>query len=168
MKAQKLTKTAKTFLTYGFKGDNKYHTLVMGSGWSNKNSMYTAFAKLNAECIDIQETGNDAPRGGQLGNYEIVHFNENFYEKYGWFLEELENERECEIARQTAKVEEEAEMIEIFKKYVEDHPEKIAIWEESFKELNNKKIRMRKTRIVNQVTKTCYWGNYRIFEQVIG
>jgi hypothetical protein len=90
---KKISTNARLFFDYTFKGDGKYYTTEQGSK-SYRNSIFQNFYTSNKECIDILEHGNDAPRGGQTGNYVIVKFNDNFKAKWNWYFEELEAKKQ--------------------------------------------------------------------------
>ena len=75
----KLTKGIDNFLRYAYSGNGKYYTLCQGS----KQYALTEYAKFRnryPQFVEILDKGNDAPRGGQTGNYEIVKFTDEFNE----------------------------------------------------------------------------------------
>jgi hypothetical protein len=88
-KLTKISNNTKIFFEYIFKGDGKYYTTEQGSRHYN-NTTFQNFYNSNSECIDIIERGNDAPRGGRTGDYVIVKFNENFPNKWGWYITQQE------------------------------------------------------------------------------
>lgn len=103
---KKISKTAETFINYYYRGDGKYYQFVQGSRRYN-NSGFTNFANNNSDCFTILESGNDAPRGGTLGDYVIVKFNDLFFAKYGHYIEakqaEEENRKQLQILKEKQK-----------------------------------------------------------------
>jgi hypothetical protein len=101
MKAIKLNKTAQAFLPYASVNGGKYYTTEQGSK-SYKNTVYSNFSSRNPQFVNVIETGNDAPRGGQTGNYEIVTFSPEFQEVIKKYEEEvlIENQKQAEIKAQ--------------------------------------------------------------------
>ena len=162
----KLTKTAENFLRYYFSGNGIYHTTSYGSRRYNQTD-YAKFAKANADCIEILSKGNDAPRGGRIGDFEEVKFTPVFFEKYGWFIEQLENEKKAEALREQRKKEEYEKGVVLFREYCEKHPERVAEMKEKVLEGNSKKRRMAKTNIVNRAINYNIWNAYQIFDAVL-
>jgi len=92
-KMKNLSQANKNFFNYSFKGNGKYYTVEQGSRHYN-NTTFQNFYNKNSECIDILEFGNDAPRGGQTGNFVVVNFNEKFFEKWQFALDILEAKKQ--------------------------------------------------------------------------
>ncbi len=67
----------KAFLEYSFKGNGKYYITECGSRHFRNTTFYT-FYNRNRDCVNVISEGNDAPRGGRVGDYMIVEFNEKF------------------------------------------------------------------------------------------
>lgn len=97
---KKLATYIEVFFKYSYKGNGKYYTTDQGSQ-SYKNTDFQSFASRNEDCIEIIERGNDAPRGGRTGEYVIVEFTPFFTEKYGWWFEQNENEKQRAAERQS-------------------------------------------------------------------
>lgn len=118
-----LSNSTQNFFKYSFNGNGKYYTTEQGSQ-SYRNTYFQNFYSRNADCVNIIEKGNDAPRGGQTGNYVIVEFTEKFFAKYQfWFDErELENQRKIE----NQKIENQNDLI--IKELIVKHEEKINEW----------------------------------------
>lgn len=91
-----LSQTNERFFKYCFKGNGKYYTTEAGSRHYN-NTSFENFRRRNQDCVNIIETGNDAPRGGQNGNYVIVEFTEVFYAKYQWVIDSINAEKQAKI-----------------------------------------------------------------------
>lgn len=89
-----LSQANKNFFNYSFKGNGKYYTVEQGSRHYN-NTLFQNFYNKNLECIDILESGNDAPRGGKTGNFVVVNFNEKFLEKWGPVLADMAAEKQA-------------------------------------------------------------------------
>lgn len=103
MKTQ-ISKTAQDFLKYNFTGNGKYRTTEYGSK-AFRQTGFSKFLKNNSDCINIIEHGNDAQKGGRVGSFVFVEFNENFYSKYGSFLANLKEIEEKRIALEAKKAE---------------------------------------------------------------
>lgn len=88
-----LSKSNRQFFTYSFSGNGKYYTNEAKSR-TYGNTLFQNFYNKNSECIDILESGNDAPRGGKTGDFVIVNFNEKFFEKWGYVLEAMAKEKQ--------------------------------------------------------------------------
>jgi hypothetical protein len=166
MKTQ-ISKSTSNFFNYSFKGDGKYYLHEQGSRHYRMTS-FNHFLTSNADCVQIIERGNDAPRGGYCGNYVNVEFNERFYEKYGWFFEEKK------ILEQKAKEEEERkklleeEITQKFRIFVENNPLKVEEWKKDLLGLSHKKGRLYKeNRVARAVGNFDFWGKYRIFDEII-
>lgn len=99
---KKISRTAETFINYYYRGDGKYYQFVQGSRRYN-NSGFTNFANNNSDCFTILESGNDAPRGGTLGDYVIVKFNDLFFAKYGHYIKALYKMRCLETYNEASK-----------------------------------------------------------------
>lgn len=89
---QKISRNTEMFLKYGFKGNGKYRTTTYGSKRYNNTSFQT-WRNANADCYTVTGHGNDAPRGGKIGDYVIVEFTLQFYLKYQWYLDTLKTEQ---------------------------------------------------------------------------
>lgn len=87
-----LSVSTKSFFDYSFKGNGKYYTTEQGSRHYN-NTLFQNFVNRNEDCVTIIESGNDAPRRGQAGNFVIVEFTEKFYEKYQWYFDAKEKSK---------------------------------------------------------------------------
>ena len=74
-----LNKTTEIFLNYSFYGNGKYYTTEQGSR-SYRNTTYKNFASKNPHFFKVISIGNDAPRGGMTGTYEVVKFTPEFLE----------------------------------------------------------------------------------------
>lgn len=162
----KLTKTAENFIRYYFNGNGIYHTTTYGS-MSYSQTAYAKFAKQNAECIEVVRRGNDAPRGGRIGDFEEVIFTPVFFEKYGWFIQQLEDEKKAEKLREERKQAEYEKGVALFREYCEKHHEKVAEMKEKATDGNSKKRRMAKTNIVNRAINYNIWNAYQIFDAVL-
>jgi hypothetical protein len=162
----KLTKTAENFLRYYFKGNGRYYVTEYGSRQYRKTD-YLKFAEKNADCIEVVSRGNDAPRGGRIGDFEEVEFTPVFFEKYGWFMEQLENEKKAEALREQRKKEEYEKGVIAFREYCERNPERVAEMKEKATDGNSKKRRMAKTNIVNRAIRTNIWNAYQVFDAVL-
>jgi hypothetical protein len=162
----KLTKTAENFLRYYFKGNGIYHTTSYGSRCYSQTG-YAKFASKNADCIEVVSKGNDAPRGGRIGDFEEVNFTPVFFEKYGWFIEQLENEKKAEELREQRKKEEYEKGVVAFREYCERNPERVAEMKEKVTIGNSRQRRMAKTNCVNHAIKTNVWNAYQIFDAVL-
>lgn len=73
----KINKTTQDFISSSYEGDGKYYTTCQGSK-SYCNTIFENFANRNGQYIKVKAYGNDAPRGGQTGNFVIVEFTEDF------------------------------------------------------------------------------------------
>ena len=71
-----LNKTTEIFLNYSFQGNGKYHTTEQ----DYRNTTYKNFASKNTSFFKVIDRGNDAPRGGTTGNFEIIEFTPEFLE----------------------------------------------------------------------------------------
>lgn len=124
MKA-KISKTAKDFIKYEFHGNGQYHTTEYGSR-AYRNTMFTNFLNYNKDCVNVISEGNDAPRGGRIGDFVVVEFNKNFYEKYGWYLDHLENEekvaKKAEAEKQ-ALIDAIGDQSKLLADYLKNHPD---------------------------------------------
>lgn len=167
MKTKKLSQTIESFLNYEYKGDGKYYTTEYGSR-SFRNSIFTNFSNKNSDCYEVIERGNDAPRGGRVGDYVIVKFNESFNERFGWFFEVKKNNEEAAKVAAEAKAKIMLELKIKFADYVANNPEAVSGWFEKMSNKSNKQCRTIKENIVAKVTKNHdFWGKYRIFDEVI-
>jgi hypothetical protein len=97
-----LSQANKNFFNYSFNGDGKYYTTEQGSKHYN-NTFFQNFYNKNSECINVLETGNDAPRGGKTGNFVVVEFNENFFKKWQFALDILEAKKQEEVNKEANK-----------------------------------------------------------------
>jgi hypothetical protein len=88
---KKLSNRIRVFLEYTYKGDGKYYLLESGSRCYNQSS-FTHFEKNNSDCFEIINKGNDAPRGGQLGEFVEVRFNEIFKNRFGWWFKDTSHD----------------------------------------------------------------------------
>lgn len=88
-----LSKSTENFLKYSFKGNGKYYTTEQGSR-SYKNTDFYNFYSKNQDCVNVIEKGNDAPKGGKTGNYVVVEFNQNFYNKFQFYFDAQKQEVE--------------------------------------------------------------------------
>jgi hypothetical protein len=89
---KKLTVNDKLFLKYVFKGDGIYRPTERGAR-RYVNTVFNKFYLSNYECVDITEKGNDAPKGGKLGDFVHAVFLPDFYIKYGHHIEEIERDK---------------------------------------------------------------------------
>lgn len=89
---QKISRNTECFLKYEFKGNGKYRTTTYGSKRYNNTSFQT-WRNTNADCYKVTCSGNDAPRGGKVGDFVMVEFTLNFYLKYQSFLDTLKNSK---------------------------------------------------------------------------
>jgi hypothetical protein len=163
----KLTKTEKSFLDYGFRGDGKYRTTEI-RGHSYSSTLYVRFLLSHRECIEVIEQGNDAPRGGQTGNYEIVKFTEKFFDKFGWYFEEKRKIEAVRVAEEEKKNILNEKLTILFTEFCKENPDKVEEWKNRILGISNKKSRMFKENRVARVTgNQDFWGKYRIFDKVI-
>ena len=180
MVKQKINKTIENFLGYwnlswwperatrDFKGDGKYYL-----SYNGKQSTWNKAKKYFLGLYEVLERGNDAPRGGQNGNYEIVKFNDKFYETYGNFINEQDVKRERLIKNNILLNEQKQKSEILFAEYVKNNPKEIEVFKQSVVEkIKNtcssrndarKKYRMLVSRFYNKVTKMSYWS-YNSFE----
>jgi hypothetical protein len=111
-----LSNSTKNFFKYSFKGNGKYYTTEQGSR-SYKNTDFYNFYSKNNDCINIVERGNDAPKGGKIGNFLIVEFNQNFYNKYQHYFDaqkkEIERQANYELLKEKS--------IQIVKNYAKNN-----------------------------------------------
>ena len=162
----KISAVSKTFLTYSFRGDGKYYLTLQGSR-HYKHTDFSKFLNANKDCIEILESGNDAPRGGKTGDFVIVKFNENFTNKFGDYLHFLE------VAKENAKIQQEKEKIEsiereknakiIFNEYLTSNKKELLKIE--LEKRNSKKGKsFLKMKSIN---KTGDYRNYSLLEKMI-
>ncbi|MDL2262855.1 hypothetical protein LJC11_05075, partial [Bacteroidales bacterium OttesenSCG-928-I21] len=124
--------------------------------------------KNNVDCYKVSERGNDAPRGGKVGDFVVVEFTPVFFEKYGWFFEEKKRREEAAKIAAEKRVEIEKEITEKFAEYVKKHPENVEKWESEMELLSSKKCRLYKENRVARATGNFeFWGKYRIYDKVI-
>jgi hypothetical protein len=90
----KLTKGILNFINYGYKGDGKYYTACYGSQHFNQTE-YNKFANNYPQFVNILESGNDAPKGGKVGNYDVVIFSEDFKIAAKNHLDKIEAEKQA-------------------------------------------------------------------------
>lgn len=57
------------------------------------NTTFQTWRNANADCYKITGGGNDAPRGGKVGDFVMVEFTLDFYLKYQYFLDSLKNSK---------------------------------------------------------------------------
>ena len=114
---KKVSKTTQAFFDYSYNGDGKYYT-TSHSGRNYTNTLFQTFRNKNADCIEVLEYGNDAPRGGKTGDFVIVKFTEKFFEKYQFVLDAIASKKEQEIQREIERKESEAKAIIIFTEYL--------------------------------------------------
>lgn len=95
MPSKKIT----NFLTYEFHGNGKYRTLTQGSKRYNSTE-FAKFYNKHPSLVKVLSSGNDAPRGGQTGNFMAVEFTPEFFEvTKPWFdLQDSIAKRKVEIA----------------------------------------------------------------------
>lgn len=118
-----LSKTIENFLTYSFKGDGKYYTVEQVSR-AYKNTDFTNFISKNSDCVEVLEKGNDAPRGGQTGNFVTVKFTSKFYERFQfWF-----DAKEVIKAKKVEFLKIEAQNDLLIKELIAKHSDKINEW----------------------------------------
>lgn len=180
MGKQKINKTIENFLGYwnlsfwperasrDFKGDGKYYLSSCGN-----QSTWNKVKKYFLGLYEVLERGNDAPRGGQNGNYEIVKFNDKFYETYGDFINEQDAKRERLIKNNILLSEQKQKSEILFAEYVKNNPKEIEDFKQKVVEkIKNtcssrndarKKYRMLVSRFYNKVTNMSYWS-YNDFE----
>jgi hypothetical protein len=119
---KKPSQRAILFLKYAFHGDGIYRTTEKGS-MKYKNTYFKNFYNMHPECIEIIDKGNDAPKGGQTGNFVHAIFTPDFYIKYEWYLDQLKKEkREREQQEREAK-NRKPEQIKQLKNIFENDPE---------------------------------------------
>lgn len=163
----KISNTTKLFLDYSYKGDGKYYLLEQGSQ-NYRNTSFANFSKSNADCFEIVEQGNDAPRGGQTGNYVIVKFNQEFTRRFGWFFEAKKEAEQRAKQEEERRVILEKELTDKFRAYVKNHPEKLIEWQSELSKMNHKKGRLfKENRVARAVGNFDFWGKYRIFDEVV-
>lgn len=165
----RISKTAEDFLKYGFKGDGRYHLYCYGSRKYNLTT-FSHFAKFNSDCYEVISEGNDAQRGGTVGIYQDIKFNDNFYNKFGDYLQELKEAEEKEKKRKEEREKELEKAIENFRLFIEKNPQKKEEFINKVNDtsLNCKKRRMKKTHIVNNILKDFNrWDAYFVFDSVI-
>lgn len=103
-KQPKISRTAQLFLEYYYSGDGKYYVTEIGSRHC-RPTLFAAFQRIYPHCVQELSRGNDAPRGGRLGEYVIVKFTPEFFEKFAPWMEwkkQLEAER---AAKQKKEIE---------------------------------------------------------------
>jgi hypothetical protein len=100
---KKLSPNEILFLKYAFIGDGIYRTIERGS-MKYRNTSFQSFYNKNAECVNIINRGNDAPKGGVCGDFVNVVFTSEFHIKFGWYLEQLLNERKNEVIVQNESI----------------------------------------------------------------
>lgn len=102
----------------------------------SRHYRFTTFGKFyntNQNCFDIIERGNDAPRGGQTGEFLVVKRNANFYEKWQWFLDYRIREAEKKAAHEKKlrqELEELGDQAEGLRAYFAARPGKAKDWHE--------------------------------------
>lgn len=96
---KKLSQSVKDFLNYSYKGNGKYYITEYGSQHF-RNTLFYNFYRLNENCVKVLQEGNDAPRGGRVGDFYIVEFTEEFFTKFKFFFEEREKQREKQKERE--------------------------------------------------------------------
>lgn len=90
---EKLSKTIENFLKYSYNGNGKYYTYSKG-GQRYNQSEFQKFANKNKHFFNITKSGNDAPKGGKLGDFVIVEFTEDFTNLIKPFLDaKIEQQR---------------------------------------------------------------------------
>ena len=118
----KLTKTMLDFINYSFDGKRtgKYYTTEYGNQ-SFKNTIFQNFVNRNDGVIEkVIECGNDAPKGGKVGNYMIVKFSKKFMNIVNE-LKRVENEKEQAYLSRTKFVEEnKTEILNQFKEKADE------------------------------------------------
>ena len=129
MKAIKLNKAAQAFLPYASVNGGKYYTTEQGSR-SYRNTVYSNFKSRNPQFVNVIEMGNDAPRGGATGNFEIVTFSIEFQEAIKIYDQKVIEERQKQAKIQEQKEFEKAN----FDKLVTEYSKLIEPKKESFKE----------------------------------
>lgn len=108
-KQSKISRTAEIFLEYDYTGDGKYYLTEQGSR-AYRHTNYSNFRRLYPDCIEEISSGNDAPRGGRTGDYVIVKFTPEFFEKFGPWME-WKKQLEAKIAAERAARKKEIEAI---------------------------------------------------------
>lgn len=155
-----------------FQGDGKYYLT-----YRDGSKTYYAKAQrfLNADEYEVIETGNDAPRGGKHGEFEVVKFTEKFYEKYGWFLE-AERKRVERMQRSEANAAAEFErQVNEFKAWAAGNQATIAEFEQRMKErtapMNSSdrynKSKMMKSHLVDRTLGTNSWASWKIYDAAV-
>jgi hypothetical protein len=132
-----ISKNTQFFLEYGFKGNGKYYTYSQGYKALN-NSSFTNFIRSNSDCVNIIGSGNDAPRGGKIGDYIIVEFNEKFYAKWQWFFDHVEKLAQDVLIKDAAiksKIAELGDQEEKLNLYFVERPGKAAEWAEKINQM---------------------------------
>lgn len=91
-------KRAERFLRNQFKGNGKYHIRYSdGRRWCS--TYFQIFTGNTPGMIKIIKEGNDAPRGGKVGDFVEVEFTDEFYNKYtNWIGVNLPEKRKFLIA----------------------------------------------------------------------
>lgn len=167
MNKQKLSKTVTDFLNYGFKGNGKYYLTEYGSQ-NFRNTLFSNFLRLNEDCIKIISKGNDAPRGGKVGEYVEVVFNDKFNEKFDSFFTEKKLKEERILLAKQEQEKDYKTVTEKFRIYAQNNPEKVIEWNDKIKEMSNKKARLfMENKVGNSTGNPSFWGKYRIYEAVI-
>lgn len=108
-KQPKISKAAELFLECAYTGDGKYYVTERGSRHYRK-TLFGTFQAFYPDCVEELSWGNDAPRGGRTGDFVIVKFTPEFYEKFGPWME-WKKQREAEIAAERAARQKEIEAI---------------------------------------------------------
>ena len=168
---EKLSNRIRVFLEYTYHGDGKYYLLEAGSRHYNQSS-FTHFEKNNSDCFKIVNKGNDAPRGGQLGDYVEVEFNDLFMERFGWWFDEQKTKEEKRKQYKADKLANYNRVKNEFSEYCKNNPDKVEAWKtelsEIYQTLSSKKIRLWKENKVGRCTRDSnFWGKYRIFDEFI-
>jgi hypothetical protein len=106
----------------GFNGDGKYYTTTQGSR-KYANKPFQTFVNKHPECVEIIESGNDAPRGGRTGDFVVVKFTETFYAKFGHYVElkQAKEQAKIDFAKSVARSR------EVMIDYINDNRDSIQI-----------------------------------------
>jgi len=115
-KTLKISKVAISFFNSQYRGDSKYYT-TESKGRSYGKTDFSKFLTQHSDTVTILEEGNDAPRGGQTGNFVIVQFNQKFNEKFTPYFEakkeaaRLQEKEEQELLSEIEKIGDQKELL---------------------------------------------------------
>lgn len=122
-KQPKISRAAELFLEYDYLGDGKYYVTELGPR-HYRPTLFAAFQRIYPDCVQELSWGNDAPRGGRIGEYVIVKFTPEFFEEFGPWME-WKKQLEAERAAKQKEIEDLGDQAKLLREVFISRPDRL-------------------------------------------